>query len=178
MATILVAYASKGGATAEIADWIGEALRRAGMTVDVRPADDVLTLEGFDAVVIGGPLYMGKVLKPVPAFFSRHKTVLTGKPVALFIAGGSLGKGDPKADQNAEIVAEDAARGVPVAAVGLFGGRFSSRNVPLIGRFLKNAVKEEDTRDRAAIEAWADALPARFGLYDPGATSEAERIGA
>jgi hypothetical protein len=51
-----------------------------------------------------------------------------------------------------------------VAAVGLFGGRVSSRQVPLIGRFLKNAMPEEDTRDRAVIEAWADGLPTRLGL--------------
>lgn len=164
MATILVAYASKGGATAEIADWIGDALRRAGMTVEVRPAETVPSLEGFDAVVVGGPLYMGKVLKPVPAFLSRHRSALATKPVALFIAGGSLGKGDPKADQTAQTVAENAADGVPIAAIGLFGGRWSSRSVPLIGRFLRNAMKEEDTRDRAAIEAWADALPTRLGL--------------
>jgi menaquinone-dependent protoporphyrinogen oxidase len=176
MATILVAYASKTGATAEIAGWIGEALRRTGHTADIRPADDVLTLEGFDAVVVGGPLYMGRVLKPVPAFFSRHKAALAAKPVALFISGGSLGKDDPKADQHAQTVAEAAATGVPVAAVGLFGGRYSPRGVPLIGRFLKNETGE-DTRDRAAIEAWADALPARLGLYETTATSEAERIG-
>lgn len=164
MATILVAYASKGGATAEIAEWIGDALRRAGATVEVQPADDVRALEGFDAVVVGGPLYMGKVLRPIPSFFSRHGAALTEKPVAVFIAGSSLGKGDIKADKLGQTVAETAAGGVPVAAVGLFGGRFSSRNVPLIGRFLRNAVKEEDTRDRAAIEAWAEALPTRLGL--------------
>jgi menaquinone-dependent protoporphyrinogen oxidase len=164
MATILVAYASKGGATAELAEWIGEALRRTGATVDVRPADDVTSLDGVDAVVVGGPLYMGKVLRPVPSFFSRHRAALAGKPVAVFIAGSSLGKGDAKADQLGQTVAGAAAGDVPVAAVGLFGGRFSSRNVPLIGRFLKNAMKEEDTRDRAAIEAWAEGLPTRFGL--------------
>ena len=164
MATILVAYASKSGATAEIAAWIGDALRGTGATVEVRPADDVLTLEGFDAVVVGGPMYMGKVLKPIPAFFSRHRAALTEKPVAVFIAGSSLGRDDSKADQHGQTIAEAAAKDVPVAAIGLFGGRFSSRNVPLIGRFLKSAVKEEDTRDRAAIEAWAEALPTRLGL--------------
>ncbi len=164
MATILVAYASKGGATAEIAEWIGDALRRAGATVEVRSAGEVTSLEGFDAVVVGGPLYMGRVLKPVPAFFSRHRAALTAKPVALFVSGGSLGKGDPEAERKAQAFAESAAGGVPVAALGLFGGRVSSRNVPLIGRFLRNAMKEEDTRDRAAIEAWADALPTRLGI--------------
>ena len=164
MATILVAFASKGGATAEIAEWIGDALRRGGATAEVLRADEVLSLEGFDAVVVGGPLYMGKVLKPVPAFFSRHRAALASVPVALFVSGGSLGKNDPDAEQKARAAADAAANDVPVAAVGLFGGRVSSRNVPLIGRFLKNAMPEEDTRDRAAIEAWADGLPTRLGI--------------
>ena len=128
MATIIVVYASKGGATAEIPGWIGDALRRTGATVDVRPADDVASLEGFDAVVVGGPLYMGKVLKPVPAFFSRHRAALAGKPVAVFVSGSSLGKDDSKADQHGQTIAEAAAGAVPIAAVGLFGGRLF-RNV-------------------------------------------------
>jgi menaquinone-dependent protoporphyrinogen oxidase len=164
MATILVAYASKGGATAEIAEWIGDALRRAGATAEVRRADEVTGLEGFDAVVVGGPLYMGKVLKPVPAFFARHRAALGSVPVALFVSGGSLGKNDPEAERKAQAAGEAVSAGVPVAAVGLFGGRVSSRQVPLIGRFLKNAMPEEDTRDRAVIEAWADGLPTRLGL--------------
>ena len=124
MATIIVAYASKGGATAEIAGWIGDALRRTGATVDVRPADDVASLEGFDAVVVGGPLYMGKVLKPVPAFFSRHRAALAGKPVAVFISGSSLGKDDSKADQHGQTIAEAAAGGRPYR-----GGRALRRPV-------------------------------------------------
>jgi menaquinone-dependent protoporphyrinogen oxidase len=164
MATILVAYASKGGATAEIAEWIGDALRRAGSTAEVRRANEVASLGGFDAVIVGGPIYMGKVLKPVPAFFSRHRAALASVPVALFVSGGSLGKNDPEAERKARAAGEAVSGGVPVAAVGLFGGRVSSRQVPLIGRFLRNAMPEEDTRDRAAIEAWADALPTRLGL--------------
>lgn len=165
MATILVAYASKTGAPAEIAEWNGEALRRAGATVDVRPADDVPTLEGFDAVVVGGPLYMGRVLRPIPAFFSRHRAALAEKPVALFLSGTSLGTDDPEAETKGQAIAKSAASGVPVAALGLFGGRFSVRGVPLIGRFLRGGdEKEKDNRDRAAIEGWADGLPTRLGL--------------
>ncbi|MEN6342280.1 MAG: flavodoxin domain-containing protein [Methanospirillum sp.] len=164
MATILVAYASKNGATAEIAGWIGDALRRTGATVDVRAANDVLTLEGFDAVVVGGPIYMGRVLKPVPSFFSRNRSALAAKPVALFLSGTSLGKGDPEADRKGRLLADAVAEGVPVAALGLFGGRFSIGGMPLIGRFLKDEEKEKDTRDRPAIEAWADGLPTRLGL--------------
>ena len=164
MATILVAYASKGGATAEIAEWIGASLRRAGATVEVKPAGDVTTIDGFNAIVVGGPLYMGTVLKPGPASVSRPRTELASRPVALFVSGGSLGKNDHEAEQKARAAAGAISGDISIAALGLFGGRVSSRNVPLIGRFLRNAMPEEDTRDRAAIEGWADALHTRLVL--------------
>jgi menaquinone-dependent protoporphyrinogen oxidase len=54
---VLVAYGSKRGGTAEIAEWIGDELRDAGLMVD--PARTVRKLI-YDVVVLGGALYMGR----------------------------------------------------------------------------------------------------------------------
>lgn len=164
MATVLVAYGSKHGATAEIAQWLGQALERTGSVATVRPVDEIATLDGFDAVVVGGPIYAGHLIRSVPAFFKRHRDALSRQPVALFIAGSSLGIGStPEGEEKARGIAEASRNGIDIVALGLFGGRFQMRDVPLIGRFLKSD-DDRDTRDRAAIEAWAEALPARFGL--------------
>ena len=56
----LVAYGTKYGATAEIAEKIGEVLRQAGLPTDVLPADHVHDLAGYQAVVLGSGVYMGK----------------------------------------------------------------------------------------------------------------------
>lgn len=163
MATVLVAYASKHGATREIAQWIAEALERMGVTAPVLPADEVGDLEGIDAVVIGGPLYVGRVLKPVSSFFSHHRAALGTIPVALFLSGTLIASGDARQDERGRAIAEKIHQGVPISALALFGGRFSARQVPVVGRLFPGA-EQKDTRDRPTIEAWAEALPIRFGL--------------
>ena len=50
--TVLVAYATKYGATAEIADKIGQVLREAGLRTDVLPVDRVGDLTPYKAVVL------------------------------------------------------------------------------------------------------------------------------
>jgi menaquinone-dependent protoporphyrinogen oxidase len=55
---VLVAYATKYGATAEIAEKMGQVLRQAGLQTDVLPADRVGDLAPYRAVVLGSAVYM------------------------------------------------------------------------------------------------------------------------
>jgi flavorubredoxin len=59
-ARILVAYATRNGSTADIAQAVGKELTNAGHTADVAEIKTVSTLAGYKAVVLGGPLYMGR----------------------------------------------------------------------------------------------------------------------
>lgn len=47
---VLVAYESRNGGTAEIAQWIGEELTAAGVEAEVRPAAVVQELRGYSGV--------------------------------------------------------------------------------------------------------------------------------
>ena len=58
MSRVLVAYGSKHGSTAEIAEAIAATLREAGLQADCVKAGDVRSLEGYDAVVLGSAVYM------------------------------------------------------------------------------------------------------------------------
>ena len=73
MAHILIAYASRNGSTAEIAQAIGKELQAAGHAADVVEMGAVPSLSGYNAVVIGGPLYMGKMVGDVGKFVKRHR---------------------------------------------------------------------------------------------------------
>ncbi|MFD5619115.1 flavodoxin domain-containing protein [Streptomyces yangpuensis] len=54
---VLIAYGTKHGATAGIAEQIGRTLREDGLDAVVLPADDVHDVRAYDAVVLGGSLY-------------------------------------------------------------------------------------------------------------------------
>jgi len=74
--SVLVAYATRYGSTQEVAEAIGETLREQGLGVEVRPAREVRTLEGYDAVVLGAALYMYRWHKDARRFLSRQRKAL------------------------------------------------------------------------------------------------------
>jgi menaquinone-dependent protoporphyrinogen oxidase len=93
---ILVAYASKNGATKEIAEKIGEVLLQAGLQADVSPVDGVRDLTPYRAVILGSALYIGKWQKEAVGFMQANEKGLAERPVWLF-SSGPTGKGDPVA---------------------------------------------------------------------------------
>jgi menaquinone-dependent protoporphyrinogen oxidase len=54
---VLVAYASRMGATGGIAEAIGQTLRRSGHDVDVTDAATVTDVTAYGAVVVGSAIY-------------------------------------------------------------------------------------------------------------------------
>jgi menaquinone-dependent protoporphyrinogen oxidase len=80
-----IVYTTKHGTTAEVAARIAEALGGAALIdLAVTPAPD---LSGFDAVVVGGPVYAGQPAKPLKAFVTAQAATLLSKPLAVFVCG-------------------------------------------------------------------------------------------
>ena len=57
---VLVAYGTKHGATAEIAEKIGQVLTDASLPTDVLRADRVSDLTSYQAIVLGSGVYVGQ----------------------------------------------------------------------------------------------------------------------
>jgi menaquinone-dependent protoporphyrinogen oxidase len=91
---VLVAYATKKGATAEIAEEIGRVFQQAGLLTDVLPTDRVTDLSPYKAVVLGSAVYIGQWQKKAAAFLQANEEKLAELPVWLF-SSGPTGKGDP-----------------------------------------------------------------------------------
>ena len=87
---VLVAYGTKSGSTAEVAEAIGQAMAGAGVSVDVHVASDVRSIAGYDAVVLGGPQVSSVWHPEAIDFLHRLHTELAGKPVAYFITSMTL----------------------------------------------------------------------------------------
>ncbi|WP_067050522.1 flavodoxin domain-containing protein [Methanofollis ethanolicus] len=166
---ILVAYATKHETTREIADAIAVTLREDGLVVEAVPAGTVTSVAGYDAVVIGSPIYMGKILKEAKQFVDRFAAFLQEKPVAAFAVGMSCKDLTDENCKKVEAAMEPITARVPIRGeMGIFAGRMNPSYIPVLGLFMRyDEAKTEDARDWGAIRAWTGRLPARLGLAAP-----------
>lgn len=152
---ILIAVASKHGSTREIAEAIAEELRAAGHGVDVADAAAAPTPQGYDALIAGSAIYMGKWMGEAQAFVDQHAPTLAGMPVWLF-SSGPLGEEYPEGmgrPQNLdELISQTGGRGHEV-----FVGRLDKSELGMGEKLIARAVKapEGDFRDWDAIRGWA-----------------------
>jgi len=155
MATsILVAYATQFGSTAEIADAIGVAMRESGATVDVRCVRDVQDVAPYHAVVIGSPVHLGHPLPEAVEFVQRHHARLCRLPVALFCVYISS---PPRRARDAYL--DDVRALVRPVAEAFFTGRFDRRGAALlIPKVLAWLVPPIERRDWRKIQGWASSL--------------------
>lgn len=84
---VLVAYASRHGATRGIAERIADTLRAAGLDTELQPAASVRNVERYDAFVIGSAAYMFHWLDDATSLVRRNGAVLAARPVWLFSSG-------------------------------------------------------------------------------------------
>ncbi len=169
---VLIAYATKHGATAEIAGKIGQVLCEAGYKADVLPADRAGDLTPYIAVILGSAVYIGGWRKEAARFLKANETALAGMPVWLF-SSGPTGEGDPVAlmkgwrfPAKLQAIADRIApRGIAVfhgaVNVGLLGS---------IERWMIRKVKAPvgDFRDWDAVTAWASDIAAALRKESPG----------
>lgn len=84
---VLVAAASRYGATQEIADAIGRVLTDHGIDVKVVRAEGLDNVTLYDAVVLGSGVYMGNWLAPARRFVEEYGEELASRPTWLFSSG-------------------------------------------------------------------------------------------
>lgn len=159
---VLVAYATKYRATAEIAEKIGQVLRQAGFVTDVRPADDVEDPSSYVAIVLGSAVYIGRWRKEAAKFLKAHEAALAEKPVWLF-SSGPTGEGDPvELTQGWQFPGklQPIADRIGARDIALFHGASDPDKLNFIERWmLKNVgAPVGDYRDWDAITAWATAI--------------------
>lgn len=151
---VLVAYGSKHGATAGIADQIGHTLQEDGFEAQVVPAREVRDVEGFDAVVLGGSLYAGHWNRDAVRCAHRNEEALTHRPVWLF----SSGPVDSSAEQHEIPPVPSAAKEMRrLHAKGhiTFGGSITAETPGFVARTLVKHEKAGDYRNPEQIRRWA-----------------------
>jgi menaquinone-dependent protoporphyrinogen oxidase len=162
--TVLVAYASKRGSTAEIAETVAATLRRAGLEVDLERAEEVTSLEPFDAVVLGSAVYMKRWRGDARHFLKKHRRTLRQTPFWVFSSGPV---GDP-ANDNPEWTEPPnlAAKVEDLGGRGhvVFGGCLPTEPHGFMEKAMVEGTPREfrDRRDWAEVRAWAGQVAAEL----------------
>lgn len=164
--TVLVAYATKYGSTQEVAEAVADVLKESGLPVDLQPARAVRSLADYRAVVLGTPLYIGKMLNDAQRFLTKHKAALEQRPVAVFILGPT--KDDEEDWQAVRTQVDQVMANLPwlkPKALEVFGGaldpaklRFPDSLMSKLPASPLHNAPAMDARDWPAIRAWAGKL--------------------
>jgi menaquinone-dependent protoporphyrinogen oxidase len=159
---VLVAAASRHGATAEIAGRIGARLGERGLSVEVKKVDDVDDVSGYDAFVLGSAVYFGKWLGEAIRFVEDHADEFAARPTWLFGSGSIVGDppvgDDPKA-MRASLI-DKLTTSTRARELKLFGGKLDRSKLSGCEKLPRpnGARTQGDWRDVEQVDAWATAI--------------------
>lgn len=155
---VLVAAASRYGATQRIAETIGRVLTDHGLDVKVARAEGFDDVTLYDAVVLGSAVYMGSWLPAARRFVEEYGEELARRPTWLFSSGPLGSPLRPQEDEAVHI----APIWAKTSAIEhrLFGGKLDKRELSFSERAVMHAVRapEGDFRDWDDISAWAASI--------------------
>jgi menaquinone-dependent protoporphyrinogen oxidase len=157
---ILVAYATRTGSTAEVAEAIARRLCEAGLSAEVRPVADVAGVEGYFGAVLGSAIRYSSWLPEMTDFLSANRDALAVMPVAFYSMHMlSLGD-DPAAKAERTKYTAQARQAVTPVDEAFFAGKIDPARLSLFDRLAVRLVKSPvgDRRDWTRIWEWAAAL--------------------
>jgi menaquinone-dependent protoporphyrinogen oxidase len=157
---VLVAYASKAGSTAEVADAIGKRLADTGLAVDVRRARNVRSVDGYAAVIVGSAIRAGQWLSEASGFVKTHREALAARKTAYFTLCMTLQQDTPEHREKVAAYLKPVREILEPDKIEFFAGKMEYRKLALAPRLIVKGMKvpEGDFRNWDAIGAWADAL--------------------
>ena len=188
MASALIVYGTRFGATAGTSEEIAKVLRDEGFDVRLVNAKEekVGDIAGYELVIVGSGILINKWASEPEDFLRRFQGELAGKKVALFVSCGSAsqspaGKPEAVAEARTKYLEDKAAQyNLRPVALGFFGGVYDYNNKPWwAGMFMEAGRKEimasgaketkpgfYDTRDWDAIRSWARELAQKLAPHN------------
>lgn len=154
---VLVAVASRHGATAELAEALAARLAEHGLASVARDAAEVDDVRDYDVVVLGSAVYAGHWLPAATELAERAVQDLQECPVWLFSSGPV---GDPPIPRDDAVEVADLVASVGARDHRVFAGRIEPDRLGFGERALVRALRVPvgDFRDWDAVAAWADGI--------------------
>ena len=164
---ILIAYASKNGVAKKCAQMLADNLPS---TVEGEIVDLTLktpSLDGYDAVVVGGSVRAARFDKNIKTFFKNNKSKLSSLPFAVYICCGL----SHRYEEYKDILIP---RGLEVSlGVHHFGGELKPDKLKgfdkIVVRALRKSITEGDFEDSDVVErSLPEIIPENIKLLAEG----------
>lgn len=159
---VLVGYATRDGATTGVAEKIGATLGERGFDVDVMPLAESLSLDGYDAVVLGSAVNGGRWLPQAVGYVIANKDQLCALPVAVFCVHAMNTSDSAKAVAKRHAYINEVRDAIKPAEEGYFAGVGPAQgDTNAFARWMFRAFGgdvEGDGRDWDKIRDWAQTL--------------------
>ena len=160
---ILIAYASKYGSTAEIAEYVGQVLRNMGIEVDVSSVNAVNDISQYENIIIGSATRMDKLLSEAVKFATKNESKLRRMKTAYFIVGVTMKQNTPENREKVKGFLEPLYRIREPVSIGLFAGKIDYSKVgfswKVMAKLDKSGLMEEgDFRNWDTISKWANEI--------------------
>jgi menaquinone-dependent protoporphyrinogen oxidase len=157
---ILVTYGSKRGGTQGLAEMVADDLRAERFDVDLLPPRLVRRLEGYDAVIVGGALYMSRWHKAARRFVRRHAAEIRQRP-AYFFSSGPLDDSASRRDIPPVKDVKALMEKTGVREHATFGGRLlpDAKGFPASAMAKKRA---GDWRDAEYVRQWTQTIASQL----------------
>jgi len=154
---ILIAYASKYGATQEVAERIAKRLQKTGTQVEVKPVSQIGDVGKAEAVIVGSGLYQGGWIPEATAFVRKNANALSKIPTWLFSVGPLATE---VKDEEQPIELAEFRDKIGLKHHTVFHGALRHNKLDRNDRMTMKAVgaPDGDFRDWAAIDAWVDQI--------------------
>jgi len=137
----LIIYATQYGFTADCAANLKQQFNGEATLVDLAK-QIVPSLAGYDAVIVGGSIYMGKVQPSVTAFCAEHESELLQKTVGLFLCCGL-----PKQLEQSMAASFPEMLRKHAKAAGCFGGELRMNRMKPMHKFIAGMMQKAGAKD-------------------------------
>ena len=172
---VLIAYCTRSGSTAEVAETIGRTVSEAGLRVEVNAINELESIPAGTKVVLGTALYIGHFPREFHQFLIRFEEQLAQVRPWVFVLGPT------EKERKQFAAAEEQARkelgkhpSLRPADMRVLGGKFDPAHLnlafpmSLIMKVPGNPLRKipaTDIRDWEWIHRWAEAIAAEIATH-------------
>lgn len=153
---VMVAVASRHGATWEIGSAITRVLADAGREAELVAPEEIESIDGYDSVILGSAVYLTQLLPAASALVDRFGAELSRRRLWLFASGLPSPASGARTTADLRHLAER----LGAQDHRLFRGRLDRHGLSFAERVAAAGVlnREGDHRDFTAIERWANEI--------------------